>query len=99
MAVWKNRSSTHSIARSCQAPLLLAEPELLSLMRNTRLYLASSTWRNASLGVFGSDVLDLYSTKYAKMNLPFWNIPPLIWVFPKIGFFTPQMFIGFGTMK
>jgi len=31
-----------------EAPLLLAEPELLSLMKNTRLYLASSTWRNAS---------------------------------------------------
>lgn len=31
-----------------EAPLLLAEPELLLLFRFARLYLASSTWRNAS---------------------------------------------------
>lgn len=31
-----------------EAPLLLASKELLLLMKNARLYLASSTWRNAS---------------------------------------------------
>ena len=35
-----------------EAPLLLQSKELLVLLRNTRLYLASSTWRNAKLEVF-----------------------------------------------
>ena len=41
----------HHPAELPQAPLLLAEPELLLLFRFARLYLASSTWRNAFLGV------------------------------------------------